>query len=285
MGILSVAKRLIFGREKIGNTPVVNLVMPVGRAGGAAVSVAKGAGNVVKSLWEGVKGFTEKKTINPLADIKLSGSVLDKAGQLAKGVGGLIAKGAGVGTLGFGAYEIGKYAVTGNVPSKEQAITDARKIIGGATSIKLGSLLGAGGILKGTQEVTGKNVRDIFLKAVGLGQSKAEDLSGLYTNSTNKLKDITEDLPQNPTINITNNYPEIPQLPAQTMPQILTFETPQAPNVSPTYAPSFSLSGSAGIGENLPLMLALLAGGVGVGGYMLGRRKKKKYKKRKRHKK
>jgi len=107
--------------------------------------------------------------------------------------------------------------------------------------------------------------------------------------STDKFKDITNDLPTIPNINpnITYNmsYPDMSNiLPAS--PTNIYLEQPQTPQLqtSPLFSPSISLGGmGGGLSENLPLLLLL---GAGVGGFALGRkkRKKKKYKKKRKHK-
>jgi len=219
-----------------------------------------------KSAFQTLKTFTTQKTINPLAGVSGAKNIATKALKI-------IGTGAGVGALFQGSRLIAKAGVSGNAPTFSEATSSLKKgaIVGGAIAgSPLGGIIGFG-------EGTGINVKDKVQEIFGLGKSKIED-------ATNLWKPVPD--ANLPTINI--NYPEYPRGTIQdmipSMPQNIYLESPTAPSVGYSINPSFSLGGMGGIGENLPLMMALLLGGGLAGGYALGKRKKKKYKKKKNRK-
>jgi len=172
-----------------------------------------------------------------------------------------------------GAAGLGSYAITGDVP-KPTIRTAA-----GYTSYQLnpfGALYGAlsGGGRKLIEEANSgtRNILDLIKQQPkpsmdNLGMSKMSD----YDRYQNDLKNLIKGMPTPQTPNFVTNITSPPSSPVNvSMP-------------SPSYGFSPSISAGGGMGEILPLML-LLAGGMGLGGYLIGKRKKKKYKKRKKRK-
>jgi len=268
--VKKVGKYILQGPDT--KVKVVSNLVPFAPAGPGAVAGVSKAGGVIKSIWQGVKTFTTKKTINPASGVTGTGNVLKTLGKVA-GTGAL------VGTIFQGGRLISKAGVSGEIPSPAETVSSLKK--GAVTGAGLG-LSPAGGLigaLEGGGKLTSNVVNNFWDAMKGKGQSK------IPSDWSNPLKDIKDNLPTTPTI--TNNYnftmPDVPTGTLPTTPQAIYFESPQAPSYqAPSFAPSFSLGGGGGLGESLPLLLLL---GAGLGGYAIGKRKKKRYKKRKRHKK
>jgi len=220
--------------------------------GGISVGqkVVGGAGSIFKTVFDLGKKATSQKILNP--------GGWSVANKLKLGTAG-----AGISAASYVIYKATSKAQESNLPGVIKAgITGA-----GIATYPLG---GIPGLLKGTGVATGTNIKDRVREIFGLGVSKIPDN---WKPSTDKYQDIFKDLPTAPNINYNFTLPQ-----GMTAPQNIYMEYPQiSPIQTPSFSPSFALTGGGGgLMENLPLLLLL---GAGVGGYALGRRKKRKKKK------
>jgi len=235
-------------------------------------SSARTAGSAVKNVYQSLKTFATKKTINPSAGV--SG-----ASNIAKALGKSVGIGALAGTIFGVGREISKAGITGELPNVRKASSAvARTAVTGA-GIGFSPIGGALGVFEGTGIASARTAKERIQEIFGIGQSKLQD-------ATNVFKDVNKTMPTFPStvpdVNINNFYPSggtlmdnVPQ-----MPQTIFVESPQVPNAG--FSPSFIVGGGGGLSDNLPLLLLL---GAGIGGFALGRKrkkKKKKYKKRRR---
>jgi len=254
--VREVGKRIMFGPSTINGKPVVNLVTPLGP------KVMSGAGSILSTIAKGAKNLVSTRALAPA--MGTSQPILNTLKKAATG--------AGIGITSYGAYSAVKGVQESNAPNILKAATSGA----GLAVSPVGSTLG---FLSGTGTMTANQIKTKVQNLFGLGKSRIED-------ATNIFKGLPNPINQQPNINITlpdisrGTMPDlIPQLP-----QTIYFESPQTPSLSYATNPSFSLGGVGGMGDNLPLMLMMMMGVTGAGGYLLGKRKKKRYKKKRKHK-
>lgn len=250
-------------------------VVPFSAGASGASAIKTGAGGIkavvggTKNFFRNLPNLIKSKTLSPAAG-KAPKEILPTLGKFA--LGGAVT-GGGI----MLASEVSKMGVTGQPPNIMDVIQSVKKGALVGTGFGISPLGGLGGALQGTGILTGQAAKNRIQKLLGIGenygQSRIEDLK-------KNINDTMSNLP-------TNNL-----LPQQPMIFNVTAPEAQAPQFvmpsSPSFAPALSVSGSAGgFGENLPLLLMLLAGGAGLaglGGYAIGKRKKKRYKKKRKHK-
>lgn len=239
-------------------------------AGAGRIGAIKGGAGAIKTTGLAIKNFFTKlpnliksKTISPAAGLPI--------GKIPKALGKAALGGAIAGTTINLAYQGSKGTITGETPNIMDVIESARK------SAQLGATFGISpigalfGTVRGTEILTGKKAKDVILNLFGATQ---DNISKIPDTITSKIPDFPNTITPTNTFNIS--YPS--DLQGFSGPQGVYYQAP-----SPVFSPSLSLQGSAGMGDNLPLLLMLLGGGAGIGGYILGKRKrkkKKKYKKR-----
>lgn len=240
-----------------------------------APAAIKGAGNFIKGAYNFLKTASNQKLLN-------SGAGAGSFAAGAKQMGKAAAATAGTGALSTLIYYGAKSIRAESPPNIKKVASDTLKNT--ATGAMLGASFLPGLVGTGSGEIQkGNKIVSNFWDALkNKGMSRIDDAK---TEFNNTYKNIKDDLPTSPAVNIYNQLPSsfTPQDVMPQLPQTVYIESPQTPQMSiPSFSPSFSVGGGGGLSESLPLLLLL---GAGIGGYALGRRKKKRYKKRKRHKK
>lgn len=230
--------------------------MPIGGAAKASSSIIKG----ISSLSN--RGITGIKNSVAATKALLTGGAKNAATKILAGVG----TGAAVGA----SYDIARATAAGEKVNFNTVLHGATLGLAGGVS-KVGAIAGTG-----TGTVQGM-LNKIFPPTSSTGfQEKVYNATQSVADSITRtdMKNMFDSFNQS----ISNGLSgmQIPQTP------IMYLETPQVPNYG---GGGFNVSmPSTGIGENLPLLMLLLAGGAGFAGYKIGKRKKKKYKKRERRK-
>lgn len=270
VNILQIVKKIV---NPFPNQKKTSFVVPFS-AGAGRTSAIKAGKNVVKAATGGIKSFFQKlptiiksKTVSPAAGLPFS--------KVPKALGKAALGGAIAGTVINLGYQGSKSTITGETPNIKDVLNSARKSAQLGASFGLSPIGALGGVLTGTEIITGQKAKETIQNLLGVGKDKISSIPNDFN---------IPDLPNVPSINpnpVNNFY-----LQGFSTPQGEIFQpVPQIQMPSMGFAPSLSVSGSAGgLGENLPLLLLLLAGGAGLGGYALGKRKKKKYKKKRKHK-
>lgn len=264
------ATKKVFSSNPLGLKKTTSFVMPISPASNTKTIIST-SGNIAKSLYQGIKTFATKKTFNPAAGekgIKNIGRALGSAVAVAGMTGGL-----------YGAGKLTTSSImTGKTPTASQTFKTISKTAGIGAGIGISPVGGAIGLLEGGGIATGQAAKNTINKLLGLGQSRIEDATKVF-----KMPEMT--MPTTP--QITNNF---------SIPEGFNTSFPSGSSLFPQPITNITIPSTGGGGfsvnmpssgmENLPLMLMLMAGGIGAGGYLLGKRKKrkrKKYKKKKSH--
>ena len=233
-----------------GGRRVVSGVVPFGPAG-AGVSAVEKAGGALSRGTKGIINLFQRATTNPIAGAETVGAGLRGFAKTAFG------RALGVMTL-WQAVNLAKSGVTGEPVKLFKNVKEAG-LIGAASGLNpIGSVIGVGlgALEKGTDYAKGK----IFPNTSYPGQLDEGDLLAIQ-------KQFKDTIPINFSV---GNFPGMPTMAP------ITITTPTPGGIS------FSPSVNAGSGMD-PLMLMLLLGGAGLGaGYLIGKkkRKSKRYKKR-----
>lgn len=233
------------------NKNINSFVVPVSMGSAAPVARAPFAG--VKNL--ATKGWSMAKK-EFLGTPKTLGKAL-----------GTAAKGAAIAT---GAVTAGKYAVTGRLE------WPSTRTFAELMSIRTSPIATVAGNIEGVSEIAHLGINDLIdrykQRPIDLGKSQigiGDTTDALQTQLSwlkSQIPSFSGGLPSpQSTVNIS-------------MPGMPNVNTPSTPSFG--FSPSVSMGG--GGSEILPLLLAMGVLG-GLGGYAIGKRKKKKYKKRRKH--